>query len=106
MVCLRCHCGGAPSSDRLRYPPCTPSFALQSYSRDVLVFIFGVLTCVAFGSSLTAVKAPSLLNRSQTEEWKGWMQVRGRRGVNSSTNLRGRGGWGRRLSGLDTCQLS
>ena len=86
--------------------PSTSPFALQSYSRDVLVFIFGVLTCVAFGSSLTAVKAPSLLNRSQTEEWKGWMQVRGRRGVNSSTNLRGRGGWGRRLSGLDTCQLS
>ena len=27
-----------------------------------------------------AAKAPSLLNRHQTEEWKGWMQVRGREG--------------------------
>ena len=32
-------------------------------------------TAVAFGASLTPVRAPLLLNRPQTEEWKGWMQV-------------------------------
>lgn len=48
----------------------------KSYNRDIFSFIFLVLTCVAFGpSSLQILKSPSLLNRSQTEEWKGWMQV-------------------------------
>jgi hypothetical protein len=50
--------------------------ATKSYSRDVLAFLFLILTCVAFGSSKEAIKAPVLLNRQQTEEWKGWMQVR------------------------------
>ncbi len=52
----------------------SPSLS-QAYSRDLLAFIFLVLTCVAFGSSLQTLKSPVLLNRSQTEEWKGWMQV-------------------------------
>ncbi|GAX80624.1 hypothetical protein CEUSTIGMA_g8059.t1 [Chlamydomonas eustigma] len=47
----------------------------KSYNRDTFFFIFVVLTSVAFGSSLQTIKAPALLNRPQTEEWKGWMQV-------------------------------
>lgn len=55
--------------------PLVPN-AEKAYSRDLLAFIFLVLTCVAFGpSSLQPLKSPSLLNRPQTEEWKGWMQV-------------------------------
>ena len=48
---------------------------LQSYSRDVLAFLFLVLTLVAMATSRVQHKAPLLLNRKQTEEWKGWMQV-------------------------------
>ncbi|GLC37059.1 hypothetical protein PLESTB_001396100 [Pleodorina starrii] len=47
----------------------------KSYSRDVFVFLFAALTAVAVGTSLRAFKIPLLLNRPQTEEWKGWMQV-------------------------------
>eukprot|EP00884_Botryococcus_braunii_P012312 jgi/Botrbrau1/21081/Bobra.0144s0079.1 len=47
----------------------------KNYSRDILSFIFLVLTLVAFATSLHQCKAPQLLNRQQTEEWKGWMQV-------------------------------
>jgi len=47
----------------------------KAYTRDLFIFLFLILTCVAFGSSLQTVKAPVLLNRPQTEEWKGWMQV-------------------------------
>ncbi|GFR46084.1 hypothetical protein Agub_g7569 [Astrephomene gubernaculifera] len=47
----------------------------KSYSRDVFLFIFVALTCAAVGSSLRTFKFPLLLNRPQTEEWKGWMQV-------------------------------
>ena len=50
-------------------------YAAQSYSRDVLGFLFLVLTLVALITSRNRVKAPLLLNRKQTEEWKGWMQV-------------------------------
>lgn len=50
----------------------------KAYSRDLFIFLFVVLTSVAAGSSLQQVKQPLLLNRPQTEEWKGWMQVRGR----------------------------
>jgi hypothetical protein len=48
---------------------------LQSYSRDLFAFLFVCLTAVAVGSSLQPVRTPLLLNRPQTEEWKGWMQV-------------------------------
>lgn len=48
---------------------------MQSYSRDVLAFLFLTLTLVATITSKSKVKAPLLLNRKQTEEWKGWMQV-------------------------------
>lgn len=48
---------------------------VQNYSRDIMAFIFLVLTLVAFATSMHQCKAPQLLNRQQTEEWKGWMQV-------------------------------
>lgn len=48
---------------------------MQHYDRDLFVFLFVILTCVAIGASLQTVKAPVLLVRQQTEEWKGWMQV-------------------------------
>ncbi|BDA44067.1 probable O-acetyltransferase CAS1 [Coccomyxa sp. Obi] len=51
-------------------------YGTKSYSRDVLSFIFIVLTIVAFWKSLKKYnRGPDLLNRQQTEEWKGWMQV-------------------------------
>ena len=52
-------------------------YGTKSYSRDVLGFIFLGLTLVAFFTSLKQCRAPVLLNRQQTEEWKGWMQVSG-----------------------------
>ncbi|KAL3154843.1 hypothetical protein ABBQ38_011385 [Trebouxia sp. C0009 RCD-2024] len=47
----------------------------KHYSRDVLGFIFLALTLVAFFTSLKQCRVAALLNRQQTEEWKGWMQV-------------------------------
>lgn len=49
--------------------------AEKSYNRDLFAFLFVCLTAVALGSSLQPVRTPLLLNRPQTEEWKGWMQV-------------------------------
>lgn len=50
-------------------------YGSKSYSRDVLGFIFLGLTLVALFTSLKQCRVPVLLNRQQTEEWKGWMQV-------------------------------
>lgn len=50
-------------------------YGTKDYSRDVLGFIFLGLTLVAFFTSLKQCRVPVLLNRQQTEEWKGWMQV-------------------------------
>ena len=50
--------------------------AVQHYSRDLLSFIFMMLTAVNMWKALrTYDKGPDLLNRQQTDEWKGWMQV-------------------------------
>ena len=48
---------------------------VQSYSRDVLAFLFCILTLVAWITSNKPGRGTVLLNRPQTEEWKGWMQV-------------------------------
>ena len=57
-------------------PPTPPA---QHYDRDQFLFVFLILTIVAFSTSLQPVRTPLLLNRPQTEEWKGWMQVGRRR---------------------------
>ncbi len=48
----------------------------KSYSRDTFFFIFLLLVVYCFSSWKKEFKAPVFLNRYQTEEWKGWMQVR------------------------------
>lgn len=55
----------------------TPIFAPTEkyYVRDTFIFLLLVLTAVAAGYSLKEGRGPSFLNRQQTEEWKGWMQV-------------------------------
>lgn len=46
----------------------------RTYSRDLFWFL--VLLLVAVAAGLTRKETPDkLLNREQTEEWKGWMQV-------------------------------
>ena len=56
---------------------------LQNYSRDLFLFLYFLLIIVAAitsfkvhqdKSTLTG-KSVLYLNRHQTEEWKGWMQV-------------------------------
>jgi hypothetical protein len=50
--------------------------AEKTYSRDLFLFVFGTLVAVAGTCSLSPPgRSPLLLNRPQTEEWKGWMQV-------------------------------
>ena len=58
-------------ADRTEVFPRNP----KSYSRDVLGFIFLALTLLAAWTSLKPCRTPMLLNRQQTEEWKGWMQA-------------------------------
>ncbi|KAG7674621.1 putative Protein REDUCED WALL ACETYLATION 4 [Nannochloris sp. 'desiccata'] len=55
----------------------TPAIAAgpKEYIRDVFLFMFLVLTLVAGSYTLKKGRAPVLVNRQQTEEWKGWMQV-------------------------------
>lgn len=55
----------------------TPTIAAgpKDYIRDVFLFLFLVLTLVAGGYTMQQSRHPVLINRQQTEEWKGWMQV-------------------------------
>ena len=46
----------------------------KQYSRDNFIFIFFVLVFVAFVFTIKKT-SDKILNRDQTEEWKGWMQV-------------------------------
>eukprot|EP01060_Flectonema_neradi_P013890 TRINITY_DN20613_c0_g2_i1.p1 TRINITY_DN20613_c0_g2~~TRINITY_DN20613_c0_g2_i1.p1 ORF type:complete len:535 (+),score=72.64 TRINITY_DN20613_c0_g2_i1:51-1607(+) len=52
-----------------------PDPSTKSYSRDVFWFIYFILIAYTVATSLTKSKASNYLNRDQTEEWKGWMQV-------------------------------
>lgn len=47
----------------------------KSYTRDTFFFIYGILVIYCLSTWKREWKTPVFLNRSQTEEWKGWMQV-------------------------------
>ena len=47
----------------------------KSYSRDFFIAIFITLAAYGCYQTLRQSKMNALLNREQTEEWKGWMQV-------------------------------
>eukprot|EP00794_Sanderia_malayensis_P015362 gene15362-16939_t len=49
--------------------------AARTYSRDLFVLLALVLFLVSGGLTCKDGGAGKLLNREQTEEWKGWMQV-------------------------------
>ena len=51
-------------------------FEAKSYSRDTVAAIFAALVIAAFAGSIKVDATSSPLSRHQTEEWKGWMQVR------------------------------
>lgn len=56
---------------------------MQSYNRDLFIFLYFLLIIVSAMTSFTIHNEKSpltgksilYLNRHQTEEWKGWMQV-------------------------------
>eukprot|EP01062_Namystynia_karyoxenos_P003769 TRINITY_DN1133_c0_g1_i1.p1 TRINITY_DN1133_c0_g1~~TRINITY_DN1133_c0_g1_i1.p1 ORF type:complete len:615 (+),score=206.52 TRINITY_DN1133_c0_g1_i1:86-1846(+) len=45
------------------------------YDRDLFWFLYLILVCYCVATSLHPNKVSAYLNREQTEEWKGWMQV-------------------------------
>uniref|UniRef100_A0A061S981 Acetyltransferase-related family protein n=1 Tax=Tetraselmis sp. GSL018 TaxID=582737 RepID=A0A061S981_9CHLO len=47
----------------------------KNYTRDTFFFIYGLLVIYSFSTFRREWKTPLMLNRHQTEEWKGWMQV-------------------------------
>eukprot|EP01065_Artemidia_motanka_P040648 TRINITY_DN5129_c0_g1_i1.p1 TRINITY_DN5129_c0_g1~~TRINITY_DN5129_c0_g1_i1.p1 ORF type:complete len:560 (+),score=177.08 TRINITY_DN5129_c0_g1_i1:67-1746(+) len=47
----------------------------KSYSRDLFWFLYGLLLVYSAVHTLGKTKQVALLNRDQTEEWKGWMQI-------------------------------
>ncbi|CAI5499548.1 unnamed protein product [Closterium sp. Naga37s-1] len=55
----------------------------KHYSRDLFIFLYALLVLACFftsltkhtGASLATGKSIQYLNRHQTEEWKGWMQI-------------------------------
>lgn len=62
---------------------CIVYLLIQSYNRDLFLFLYFLLIIVSAITSFTihndksALNGKSImyLNRHQTEEWKGWMQV-------------------------------
>lgn len=62
---------------------CIVYLLIQSYNRDLFLFLYFLLIIVSAITSFTihndksAINGKSImyLNRHQTEEWKGWMQV-------------------------------
>mmetsp|Transcript_12156 Transcript_12156/g.21783 ORF Transcript_12156/g.21783 Transcript_12156/m.21783 type:complete len:478 (-) Transcript_12156:646-2079(-) len=48
----------------------------KHYNRDVFYFIYSIIIIMGISSSLQTLPSSSIvLHRSQTEEWKGWMQI-------------------------------
>ena len=47
----------------------------KSYDRDLFLALFVALAAYGWRTSLQKSKTHAPLNREQTEEWKGWMQV-------------------------------
>eukprot|EP01061_Rhynchopus_euleeides_P000601 TRINITY_DN1042_c0_g4_i1.p1 TRINITY_DN1042_c0_g4~~TRINITY_DN1042_c0_g4_i1.p1 ORF type:complete len:525 (+),score=162.49 TRINITY_DN1042_c0_g4_i1:144-1718(+) len=58
--------------DRLKYLP-EPSG--KNYSRDFFWFVYGILVVYNFAHHIVKCNSVVYLNREQTEEWKGWMQI-------------------------------
>ena len=47
----------------------------KTYDRDLFFFVFLALAAYGWYNTLSKSKTHAPLNREQTEEWKGWMQV-------------------------------
>jgi hypothetical protein len=69
----------------------------KRYIRDVFLSIFAVLSLVAGAYTTRSGRAPVAANRAQTEEWKGWMQVRAAAGRRADGGRAG--GWRSGLAG-------